>query len=96
MCQLDVACFFRNHANFLSSGFKISCSLTINFLVLRLLIDWRIFFCIGKRLVSCHKNLIMQEEHREESRKLLASATERPLSLVLRVQDPVRGTGQSA
>ena len=43
MCQLDVACFFRNHANFLSSGFKISCSLTINFLVLRLLIDWRIF-----------------------------------------------------
>ena len=41
------------------------------------------FFCIGKRLVSCHKNLIMQEEHREDRRKLLASAAERPPSLVL-------------
>ena len=34
--NIDVARFFRNHTNFLAFGFKISCSLTINFLVLRL------------------------------------------------------------
>ena len=34
--NIDVARFFKNHANFLTSGCKISCSLTINFLVLRL------------------------------------------------------------